>query len=657
MKDDDKSKAQIEEALHKSEQQYRLISENASDFIYKMKIPEGIYEYASPSSLAVLGYSPQDLYQNPLYIQTIIHPDFRPYLQEQWQAILDGKEPKTFEYQVVDKEGNVRWLSQTNSYLKDETQRITHLIGIVRDVTDYKHTEEKLERQNRLFNTLLENLPVGVFMVESPTGKPLIANEQAKILLGRGILPDVTDVTLATVYEAYQYGADQPYPMHKMPIIRGMYGEKSHIDDMKVIRPDKTDVLLEIFGAPVYGKDNQVVMSLVSFVDITERKQAEIALQESTEKLSALFASMTEMVALHELVFDEQGAPVNYRITDCNRAYTQITGIHKETVVGRLATEVYGTPEAPYLQEYSRVAINGEPYYFETYFAPLDKHFSISVVSPAKNKFATVTADITAIKRVQQIIAAQNKELEQLVYIASHDLRSPLVNVDGYSRELEFELQELLDLLSAPNASPEALQRALNAKSLEIKEALSHIRSSARKMDALLKGLLKLSRNGRAALNIRPLDMTKLTADLLRTLDYQVKAAGAQIQIFPLPPCKGDETQLAQVFTNLIDNALKYRHPQRPALIAIRGSVENGRAIYCVEDNGIGIAKNHQEKIFELFHRLDPSKTEGEGLGLTIVRQALSRLDGEIRVESTPGEGSRFYISLPATGLPGIYPA
>jgi signal transduction histidine kinase len=180
-----------------------------------------------------------------------------------------------------------------------------------------------------------------------------------------------------------------------------------------------------------------------------------------------------------------------------------------------------------------------------------------------------------------------------------------------------------------------------------VHEALSHIRNSTRQMDGLLKGLLRLSRSGRVSLNITEVDMNDLLTRVISGIGFALKESGGEIQVDQLPPCLGDSIQLTHVFTNLISNSLKYRHPDRQGLIRIRGAIKGARCVYSVEDNGIGIAEEHQENIFQLFHRLDPSRSEGEGLGLTIVRQIIERLNGAVWVESKLGEGSVFFVSLP----------
>ncbi|MEW5959514.1 MAG: ATP-binding protein, partial [Chloroflexota bacterium] len=161
--------------------------------------------------------------------------------------------------------------------------------------------------------------------------------------------------------------------------------------------------------------------------------------------------------------------------------------------------------------------------------------------------------------------------------------------------------------------------------------------------------LLRLSRLGRTALEIEKLDMNRIIAGLTDTFEFRLQQTDAVLQVAEnLPLCLGDEGQISQVFANLLDNALKYLDPNRSGNIKIGGCLEGDQAIYWIEDNGIGIAPEHQPKIYEIFHRLHPDHSDGEGLGLTIVHRILDRHHGSIRVESEPGRGSKFFVSLPA---------
>ncbi len=147
-------------------------------------------------------------------------------------------------------------------------------------------------------------------------------------------------------------------------------------------------------------------------IESVRHRKTEQALRESEEKLSALYSSMVEGVALHEIVYDSAGNPIDYIITDVNPSFENITGLSRDSALGQGASVLYGTNEPPYLDTYGRVASSGKPESFETYFEPMKKHFSISVFSPAKGKFATVFSDITERKRAEDELQESNEELE-----------------------------------------------------------------------------------------------------------------------------------------------------------------------------------------------------------------------------------------------------
>ena len=251
-------------------------------------------------------------------------------------------------------------------------------------------------------------------------------------------------------------------------------------------------------------------------------------------------------------------------------------------------------------------------------------------------------------ERLLKSLEEKTKELEQVLYTASHDLRSPLVNIQGFAKELEQSLKQVRSLLQSKDISPEVREKLIVPLDEDIPDALQYIHASAYKIDTLLKGLLQLSRLGRAELDIKRLNMNKLMESVIHTFEFSIEERGVKLEVGDLPPCRGDETRINQLFSNLIDNAFKFLDPDRPGIIKINGTKDDKQAVYCVEDNGIGIAPEYHEKIFEIFERLDPTAGAGEGLGLTIVRGIADRHSGKIWLESEPGKGSRFFVSLPA---------
>ncbi len=347
--------------------------------------------------------------------------------------------------------------------------------------------------------------------------------------------------------------------------------------------------------------------------------------------------------------------PETYEILLVNRPLAELFG---RPLAGECCYEALQNRDTPCdFCTNERIQAQPGPYTWTYHNTVVDRHYHITdqmIPWPdGRSVRFEVASDITdlqtaraELREANAELARKNAELEQVVYVASHDLRSPLVNVQGFSRELKLSLDDLAEELAKPD-SPRRRARLEELMRQDLPEALQFIRTGAAKMDTLLTGLLRLSRIGRALLSPARLDMHALASDVVDSMMYELVEAGCDVELGELPPCWADSAQMNQALSNLVSNALKFRHPERPGRIHISGRRGDGAVEYCVRDNGIGIRPEHRERVFELFHRLDPGATEGDGLGLTVVARVAERLGGRVRVESEPDVGSRFFLSVP----------
>ncbi|WP_332836080.1 sensor histidine kinase [Flavisphingomonas formosensis] len=243
-----------------------------------------------------------------------------------------------------------------------------------------------------------------------------------------------------------------------------------------------------------------------------------------------------------------------------------------------------------------------------------------------------------------------NDEIQRFAYIVSHDLRSPLVNVLGFTAELDAALKPLDALISrADEAAPGLIDdQSRIAVREDVPEAIGFIRSSTQKMDRLINAILKLSREGRRTITPEPLDMTQLAHGVADGLHHRIAELGAEIHVAAeLPAIVSDRLAIEQIMSNLVENAVKYLQPGRPGRIEIRGHRIGLRAIFEVQDNGRGIDPKDHARIFDLFRRSGVQDQPGEGIGLAHVRALAYRLGGTIDCASALGEGATFRLSLP----------
>ena len=271
-------------------------------------------------------------------------------------------------------------------------------------------------------------------------------------------------------------------------------------------------------------------------------------------------------------------------------------------------------------------------------------------LSAARNELArhNETLELRIRQRTQHLERA-NRELQSYSYIVGHDLRAPLVNIMGFTSELERAAGVFAGYIDKPmSARDELAEKTVRlAVHEDIPEALGFIHSSMRRMDDLINEILRLARTGSRQLHAEPINLIELLGEAVANLQHRLDAGGASISISPtLPAIWSDRLALQQIFGNLLDNAIKYADPARAAVIDVTGTVVNGAAIIRVSDNGRGVAERDRERIFELFRRSGPQDRPGEGIGLAHVRALVRRLGGDVDVESVIGQGTTFIVTM-----------
>ncbi len=386
-----------QEALRQSQERLGLSVNAAQIGIFDWHIQTGEL-YWSRHHEIIFGYKPTNTI-NTMYSYRDwtdrVHPDDLRLVEDRMRRSMTEHTGFQTEYRIVWPDGSVHWIDINAMFYYDNKGKAIRMMGAIRDITARKHAEEKLRQAHERLRQFVDASIVGI-VVANAAGVVLETNDYYLRLIGftreefnqgkvdwRAITPpEWRAADERALAELRASGTCTPF-------------EKQYV------RRDGTRVSVFIVDAILPGSQEEIA----SFVlDITERKQAEEKLRKSEEKFSALYTSMTEGAAIHEVIYSSDGKPINYVIIDVNPAFELVTGLSRDNVIGKKATEAYGTDKPPYLDIYGRVASSGKAESFETFFEPMNKYFSISVFSPAKGKFATVFQDITERRNAEKVI-------------------------------------------------------------------------------------------------------------------------------------------------------------------------------------------------------------------------------------------------------------
>jgi len=618
-------KYEIEKALQESEKQHRLILRSITDGCWVLDA-EWRYTLVNEAGASFAGMSPDQLMGRKL---TELFPGIEK--TEFFAAYERSMRERTAE----DVTSAFTFPDGRKGFYEVRVYPAPDgILCIGRDITRRVQMEEILKESEERYRTLFEASAEGILVADIETKEFKYANPAICRMLGY------------TEDEIKGMGVSDIHPKNALEHVISEFeaqarGEKTLAPNIPCLRKNGATMYADISTASVLIDGRMCNAGF--FTDISARKQAEEALQESEERLRSTISSMDDLV----FVLDKDGIFLDY-YQPSNRPELYVP---PEVFIGKSFKEV-SLP--PHVVKSFEAAINAvaatdtvQQIDYPLQIADRELWFSakVSIRKDSLGEFDGVTIvarNITERKRAEEALqqahrelaakAAQleeaNAELEQYAYVVSHDLKAPLRAIHNYADFLREDLEETLDG--------------------DQKVYLNGIGRVVRQGEELVDALLELFRIGRRSEPVESLDIGVFLRELVISLNLPEDVEVVMENDWPT--IKAELTLLRQIFQNLITNAVKF-NPSPRKLVEIGWlPIGDKHCELFVRDNGIGIEADYLEQIFRVFQRLHTSEEyEGTGIGLAIVRKAVSKLHGSVRVESKPGEGSTFFVTLPKT--------
>lgn len=663
---------QTEQALHASEEKFRLMFETSPLGMVLCEM-DGTLVQANRAYLDIIGYSHEEAIK--LSYWDIPSRDYDAAEAEQLRSMKETGRYGPYEKEYICKRGR-RVPVLLNGMVVKCANGVERIWSIVEDISERKRAEQHLRESEERYRTLVENIDLGIALIDV----------DHNIIMANSVMSQMFSYPASEMVgkKCYsRYGRKQGF-CDECPSDKAMESGRVEEVETEGVRDDGSVFPIRIRAFPLLDDDGKATGFIEVSEDITVRKRTEQTLRMIVEGTAGaigpkFFRSLVKSLSsslgfkyafIAETINNGQESVKTLAVWAgsgfiANFEY-KLVGTPCENIVGKKmcfypqnARELF--PKDHLLRELEVESYGGIPL-----FASSGQALGLLVVMEDKEMenvplaeamltiFAARASSELERNRVEQsrvrlneALEVKNKELESIIYAASHDLKSPLVNIQGFGHELSRSCDLIRSIISAKGRDEDMGKDFSAVLDEDVPRALNFISTSTEKMDSLLSGLLDICRLGTVALNAMPIDMNVMMIEVAASMEYQIKEVGAKLDIKPLPPCRGDVAQINRVFSNLLTNALKFLDESRPGLISIYAKRQDDKIIYCVEDNGIGIAPEQQDKIFEIFYQLEPDRKEGQGIGLTIVRRIIDRHNGAIRVESEVGGGSKFFVTLP----------
>jgi PAS domain S-box-containing protein len=513
-----------------------------------------------------------------------------------------------------------------------ESAEGTLVTAAIRDVTEHKNAEKHLAQMEARYRGLLEAAPDAMVVVNR-NGEIVLLNVQAEKQFG--------------------YRRDELLGRKVKSIIPEGFAERLIADGTRTAaealaqqigtgielngrRKDGSEFPIEIMLSPLESAEGILVTAAIR--DITERKRVEDALRDSEERFRLMASGVKDYA---NVMLDPEGFIVSW-----NEGGERLKGFRAEEIIGQHFSRFYsaedirkGLPAMELKQAKETGRFEGEGWRVRKDGSRFLANILITALRDEKGRlrgFGKITRDITERRRAEEHLTKtmedlkrSNEELGQFAYVASHDLQEPLRMVASYTQLLAQRYKGRLDS--------------------DADEFIAFAVDGCNRMQGLIQDLLSYSRAGANAEPLREISCEVALEKTLRNLRPTIQDSGATVTHDSLPTIMTDETQLVQVFQNLIANAIKYRGDE-PPLIHVSATRNSGNEwVFSVRDNGMGMEPQYFERIFILFQRLHGREEfAGTGIGLAMCKKIVDRLGGRIWVESQPTKGSTFYFALPA---------
>ncbi len=629
----------------------------------------GNFIYTNKKNLELHGFTEEELMQ--MNLSDFNLPESRKLIKTRIEQIKENGEA-TFEVAHYRKDGTTFPLKL---YVKMiDWSGKPAMLSIGTDIEDIRKAEQALRESEKKYRQLTENMSDIVWTADMNLKTNYVSPSVKKIF---GFPPE----------QHIARSLKEKHPPDSLRKLREAFAEEIKKETDPDTDPQRTR-LLEVQQYHADGRELWVSMNISAIRDkngvmtgvqgitrdITENKIASEALRESEEKYRQLFNNMTQGFALHEVINDKDGNPVDYRYLDVNPAFEQLTGFKAGTIIGRTVLEVMPETEPYWIDIFGSVANTCNPIKYEDYSKSIGKYFDVWAFSPRKGQFAVVFSDITRRKIAEKAnqgnevrLKEQNDEYMALnEELSESNKKIKIINEELKKAWQKAEESDKLKTAFLANMSHE-IRTPMNAiigfSEIMLKPALSKerrenftriINSSCHQLLNLVNDIIDIAKieTGQMNLHEEEININRTITEIEKIYTPLIQDKGVDLKVsYGLPDNQAviitDPVKFKQIITNLVHNAFKFTDKGR---ICIGYRHKEKYLEFYVKDTGPGIDPIHHEVIFERFRQLssnDKKVNRGTGLGLPICKALAEMLGGSIWLESEAGKGSAFYFSIP----------